>query len=428
MKVDLIDISETEKTLDVEVPSTVVETEITRVAGEYARSARLPGFRPGRAPLSVIRRRYKQQILSDVAERLVSRAVDEALREREVEPVDTPRVSQLSIEEGQPLTFSAAIETVPPIDPGDYAAITLRRPPITTDEDEVDKALSRLRERAARFEPIEDRDAQHGDTVIMDVSRRRLTPEESEAPAQLEDASAEIGSAANPRGFDEALLGVKAGDAKTFTLQFPPDDEVEELRGAEMEYSITVKALRRRILPTLDNEFAKDLGEFDSLDALRARVREDLTRHAELERSRAMRQELLRQLAARVSFDVPEVLVERELGRRAEEFVRRLKEQRIDPTQAGIDWDAFRDEQREGAAESVKAVLVVDAIARREALTAEASEIDAEIDRVARQAGLEVDRVRRHLEHEGDVERLAVGIRRDKAIDLAMARATIVDA
>jgi trigger factor len=429
MKVDLIDISETEKTLDVEVPSTVVETEIARVAGEYARAARLPGFRPGKAPLSVIRRRYKQQILSDVAERLVSRAVSEALRDRDVEPVDTPRVSQLSIEEGQPLTFSAAIETVPPIDPGDYAAITLRRPPVTIDEEEVDKALSRLRERAARFEPIEDREAQHGDTVVMDVSRRRVTPpEESGAPERLEDASAEIGSAANPRGFDDALLGVKAGDAKTFTLQFPPDDEVEELRGVEMEYSINVKALRRRILPELDDEFAKDLGEFGSLGALRARIREDLTRHGELERSRAMRQELLRQLAARITFDIPEVLVERELDRRAEDFGRRLKEQGIDPTHAGVDWDAFREEQREVAAEGVKAVLVVDAIVRREELAADPGEINAEIDRIAKQAGVEPDQVRRHFAREGDVERLAVGIRRDKAIDLALARATIVDA
>ncbi|MGH9158536.1 MAG: trigger factor, partial [Vicinamibacteraceae bacterium] len=399
------------------------------VAGEYARAARLPGFRPGKAPLSVIRRRYKQQILSDVAERLVSRAVSEALRERDVEPVDTPRVSQLSIEEGRPLTFSAAIETVPPIDPGDYAAITLRRPPITIDEEEVDKALSRLRERAARFEPIEDREAQHGDTVVMDVSRRRITPpEEADVPERLEDASAEIGSAANPPGFDEALLGVKAGNAKTFTLQFPPDDEVEELRGAEMAYSIDVKALRRRILPALDDEFAKDLGEFASLEALRARIREDLTRHAELERSRAMRQELLRQLAARVTFDVPDVLVQREMNRRVEDFARRLKDQGLAPARAGIDWDAFREEQRESAMESVKAVLVIDAIVRREQLVASGEEITSEIDRIAKQAGVEPAQVRHHFEHEGDVERLAVGIRRDKAIDLALARATIVDA
>ncbi|MPY89188.1 MAG: trigger factor [Luteitalea sp.] len=427
MKVDLIDVSETQKTLTVEIASTVVDDEIARVAGDYARTARLPGFRPGKVPASVIRQRYKQQILADVAEKLVARVVGEALRERDVEPIETPRVSQLSIAEGQPLTFSAAIETVPPIDPGDYATITLRRPPISMDEEEVDKALSRLRERAARFEPIEDRDAQYGDTVVMDVTRRRLTSP-AEPPARLEDASAEIGSAANPPGFDDALVGLKAGDTKTFTIAFPPDEEDEELRGAEMEYTVAVKTLRRRVLPTLDDEFAKDLGEFDSLDALRARVRQDLIRQAEAERARAMRQELLRQLAARVTFDVPEVLVDRELDRRTEEFTRRLKEQGIDPQQAEIDWDAFRDEQRAGASESVSAVLVVDAIARREQLVAETREVDGEIDRVAKNAGLQADQVRRHLEREGDVGRLAVGIRRDKAIDLAMARATIVDA
>ena len=155
MKVEYTDVSDTRKSLSVEIPPDVVEHEVERVTRDYARSLKLPGFRPGKVPTRVVRQRFKQQILHEVAHDLIPRAVDDALRERGVEPVDTPDVKDVSIDEGRPLTFTAAIETAPPIDPGALDTITLRRPPVTVDTADIDRTLERLRDAQARFEPVD---------------------------------------------------------------------------------------------------------------------------------------------------------------------------------------------------------------------------------------------------------------------------------
>jgi trigger factor len=430
MKVELIDVSETKKSLHVEVPQDMVDAEIARVARRYAQAARLPGFRPGKAPLPVVRQRFKDQILHDVAHDLVPRVVGDALRERGVAPVDTPKVRDLNLEEGKPLVFTAAVETAPPVDPGDLSTIRVQQTAVQVTEDEVDQALSRLRERLARVEPVTDREAQHGDTVVMDLTRRRLTgPQGAEIPDEEPEAhtdvSAEIGAAGNPPGFDEGLLGLTADAARTFEITFPSDYEVEDLAGARMEYAVQAKALRRRVLPDLDDEFAKDLGEFTTLDDLRARIRQDLEEDAQRERRRKMRQQLLEQLAARVTGEVPESMVTREVDRRVEEFMRRLMEQGIDPRQAAVNWDEFRAEQQEPAVATVRSVLVLDALATREGLEVSDEELDADIQGYATRMGRSLEEVRADLARHDQLEQIRTGLLREKAVDLAMARATI---
>src|SRR5687768_4508800 len=171
MKTEFIDVSDTQKNLVVEIDSTVVDAEIDKVSRDYSKAARIPGFRPGKVPTKVVRQRFRDQILHDVAHGLIPRAVDEALRERGVEPVDTPDIKDVVVEEGQPLKFTASFETVPPIEPGDYASLTLHRRKPQVDEPAVDQALAQLRERSARYEPIEDRGVEMGDSVLMDLVR-----------------------------------------------------------------------------------------------------------------------------------------------------------------------------------------------------------------------------------------------------------------
>lgn len=430
MKVELIDVSETKKTLNVEVPPEMVDAEIARVTRHYAKSARLPGFRPGKAPVTVVRQRFKEQILHDVAHDLVPRVVGDALRERGVAPVDTPKVRDLNLEEGKALVFSAAVEVAPPVDPGDLGTVRLQQTSVQISEDEVDQALSRLRERLARVEPVTDREAQHGDTVVMDLTRRRLTGPQGaeipeEAPEPHTDVSAEIGAAGNPPGFDEGLIGVTADAARTFDVTFPADYEVEDLAGARMEYAVQVKALRRRVLPEVDDDFAKDLGEFETLEALRTRIREDLEEDGQRERRRRLRQQLLEQLAGRVTGEVPEGMVTREVDRRVEEFMRRLMEQGIDPRQAAVNWEEFRTQQQEPAVATVRSVLVLDAIAAREGVEVSDDELDADIAGYATRMGRTLEDVRGELARQDQLEQIRTGLIREKAVELAMARATI---
>jgi trigger factor len=433
MKVELTDVSETKKTLTVEVPSEVVDTEISRITLGYARAARIPGFRPGKAPVQVVRKRFREQILHDVAHDLVPRVVGDALRDRNVQPVDTPKVRDLQLEEGQPLTFSAAVEVAPHVDAGDLATLTVNRPDMPVSEEDVDQALSRLRERLARMEPVEERVAETGDTVVMNLSRRRLTGAqgadiEPEAAESHQGVSAEIGAAANPPGFDEGLLGVGTGTTKSFEVTFPTDYEVEEMAGARVEYNVEVTALRRRVLPTLDDEFAKDLGEFQTLADLRGRVRQDLEQDADRERTRRMRQQLLEQLAARMTGEVPEGMVSREVDRRVEEFARRLIDQGVDPRQAAINWDEFRTQQQEPAVATVKSVLVLDAIATSEGLEVSEEELDADISGYATRAGRTLAEVKAQLAQQDQLDNIRTGLLREKAVSHAMSRATIAGA
>ncbi|PYR24216.1 MAG: trigger factor [Acidobacteria bacterium] len=421
MKTEFVDVNETRKNVRVEIPTDVVNAEIDRIARDYSRKARIPGFRPGKAPARVVKQRYKDQILHDVAHDLIPRAVDDALRERGVEPVDTPDVRNVTIEEGQPLTFTASFDTVPTFDPGDLSTISLRRSRVAIDEDAVNAALQRLRQRAGRFEPVEDRGIDHGDTAVLDLERQDAGADRQ----SHRDVSIELGATANPPGFDEQLLGLTVGTTKSFTVHYPPDYPIGELANTDVSYTVTVKGVKRRVLPELDDEFAKDLGEFDTLDALRARVREDLEHEARLAADRDVRAELMKQLSARLPFEVPASLVDREIERRIEEFARRLQDQQVDPRQAGIDWKAFRESQRDAAREAVGAALVLDEVTRREQLMVTDEEVDQEVGRYAERTGRTSAAVRAALEKEGGLSRVFAGLRREKSIDFALARATI---
>jgi trigger factor len=420
MKTEFVDVNETRKNVRVEIPRDVVDAEIDRIAKDYSRKARIPGFRPGKAPARVVKQRFREQILHDVLHDLVPRAVDDALRERGVEAVDTPDVRDVNIEDGQPLTFTASFDTVPSFDPGDLSSISVQRPRVDIGQDAVDGALQRLRDRAARHEPVEGRGAEHGDSVVLDLER-------SDAGGKAdrhENVSIEIGAKANPPGFDEQLLGLTPGATKSFTIHYPENYTIGELSNTDVSYTVAVKALKRRVLPELDDEFAKDLG-LESLDALTARVREDLEHEAQHAAERDVRAAVMKQLAARLPFEAPASLVDRELDRRLEDFARRLMDQNVDPRTAGIDWNDFRESQRELAREAIAAALVLDEITRRERLEVTDEEVDREVERYAERTGRTAPAVRAALEKEGGLSRVAAGLRREKSIDFVMSRATI---
>jgi len=424
MKTEFTDLSETRKTLTIEIPSDIVAAEINRVAKGYSKQARIPGFRPGKVPATIIKQRFKDQILHDVMHGLIPRAVEEALQERGIEPVDTPNIKDVALEEGQPLKFTAAIETVPPFDPGELTTLTAARPSTTVADEAVDEMLQRLRERAAKYEPVEGRPVADGDTVVLDIERKDAGGDGE--PDRHENVSIELGASANPPGFDANLVGLNTGDEKTFSIHFPEDYTVKEMANTDVIYTVKVKDLRRKVLPELDDEFAKDLGAFDSLAALRDRVRGDLQEESDDTARRHVRTEILKQLSERVTFDLPTSLVEREIDRRLEEFARQLMQQNVDPRQAGIDWAQFREAQREPARAAVASALALDEIARREDITVTAEDVDKEIEQFAARAGRTPAALRAQLEKEGGVARLYSGLRREKAVDLAVSRATII--
>ena len=423
MKTEFTDVSETRKTLAIEIPVDVVDAEITRVARGYTKQARLPGFRPGKAPQTLIKQRFRDQILHDVMHDLIPRAVEEALQERGIEPVDTPDIKDVALEEGRPMTFTATIETVPTFDPGDLSSITLDRPSSEITEDGIADMLQRLRDRAATYEPVEGRAVSEGDAVVLLLDR---TGPDGQVDHH-DDVTVQLGAPGNPPGFDAELVGMNDGESRTFTIHFPADYSASDLADSDQAYAVTLKGIRRRVLPELDDDFAKDLGEFESLAALRERITADLREEAENKAKQQVRAELLKQLAGRVTFELPASLVEREMDRRLEEFARQLTAQNLDPREAGIDWAQFREAQREPARDAAAGALALDEIARREQITVEGKDVDKEIERFAARAGRTPTALRAQLEKEGGIARLYAGLRREKSVDLALSRATIVD-
>ena len=436
MKTEYSEVSDTRKQLTFEVPPEIVDAEISRVAQAYSRSARIPGFRQGKVPVAVVRQRYRDQILHDVAHDLIPRMVGSALRERGLEPVATPDIRDVVLEEGKPLTFLADFETMPAIDLGEYTGLSLRKPPAVLEVGAVDRALEQLQQRAARWHPVEDRAAEAGDTILVDLTRTKrgrliqlageaTPPSEQEGkPEALQNVTIEIGNPANPEGFNEQLTGAPIGATRSFPVTYPAEYEVPELAGATVDYEITVKGIRRKEILPLDDDFAKEVSDLDTLDALRAQIQQDLQKGAEQDAEHKLRHDLLTELSGRIRA-VPDALVEQEIDRRLEEFVRRLAEQGIDPMKAEVDWEEFRERQRGPATDSVKSTIAVDEVARRESLQASDEDVDREVARFAERAGLTPAAVRARLERDRAFDRIRAGVRREKAMSWLIEHANV---
>jgi trigger factor len=317
---------------------------------------------------------------------------------------------------------------VPDFEPGDFADVQLRRQPVVVHDDAVQQTLERLRERAARYEPVEGGVAE-GHTLVIDLERRPTNADGTQAPVDThEKVSIEMGAPANPPGFDAEVLGMTVGESRTFTLTYPADYAVTEMAGTSVGYTVTLKELRRRVVPELDDEFAKDLGEdLDSLEALRTRVRADLEAESKDASERQLRADLLKQVAKRLPFPVPGALVDREIDRRVEDFARRLMSQQIDPRRANIDWAAFRQGQREPAQESVASALVLDQIARRDQISVTEADLEQELARYAERTGLTPAAVRARLEQEDGLGRMQVGLRREQTVNAVLSRVQVVE-
>lgn len=426
MKSELVDVNETRRDLTIEVPSEVVDEAIGHAAAKLGKQARIPGFRPGKVPTTVIRQRFKPQIMQDVAEHLIAKAVGDALSEKGVEPIDTPDIKDLVLEEGKPLTFKASFDVVPSFDPGDLSTIEATEPSRAIEEDAVNQSLERLRERNARYEAVETGAVEAGHTVVVGLERQGI--DKDGKPGELdkhEQVNIELGAPSNPPGFDAEMIGMTAGSNKSFTITYPDDYTIPELAGNKVNYTVNLKEIKKRVVPALDDELAKDLGDFASLDELRKRIREDLEHEAMHAAERQVRQEVTKQLAARLPFAVPASLVEREIDRRLEDFARRLMDQRIDPRTANIDWNAFREGQRTPATEAVASAIVLDEIAKRDHIEVTDEDLDAELQRYAERTGHNVASIRARLQKDGELGRLAAGLRREKTVAHVMSKAQI---
>jgi len=424
MKIDLSDISPVKKSLAVEVDSEEVSKETTAVLRRYSSQVRLPGFRQGKAPAEMVRKRFAKEIEADVRERLISRLWREAAQEKGLSPLGDPVLDELEHEEGRPFRFKTTFEVLPQLDVKDWKGVEARRPKAEVSDREVEDTLESIRQSHAKFAPDPARLAEPGDVLVADVTERS----EGEEPKTRERMVIEVGSDQNPEAFNAKIAGAATGSVIDFPVDYPADHPNPDLAGKRVEYGVRVHEVRRKELPPLDDELAKDMGDFADLAALRTRVRTDLQARKESAAAGTVRQAVLDKILLANPVALPEILVEEEIRHRLEDMVREMMFHGMDPRSMELDWKQLRDRQEDAARKTVHARLVLDSIAAKEDIRVERTEIRERIQKEAARIGEDYEALHARLSKGGGVQALETQLVREKTLDLVTSLANIQNA
>jgi trigger factor len=432
MKTELIDVSPTRKEINIEIEPAQVRGAFDRISEKYSKGANVPGFRPGHAPTSVVRARYKSEIRAEVLRELLPEAVNNAIVEHSLAALGDPEVEFDNTQDVNPaneqaLKLKIKVEVLPEINLNTYKGLeaTRRKRPIT--DADVEKIIDGLRDGSASLQPVEDRASELGDTVTINASGNYVDEPEAEE-VKVNDVEVVLGGPGVMEEFTENLTGVKPDDTRSFTVEYPADYNTQGLAGKKITYSAEVTAVRRKELPEFDDEWAKSLGgNFDSVDTLKARVREDLEARAAVDSDRMLRDDLLRALIAANTFEVPQGLVEQQTNHRLEGVARQMMSRGIDPRTQELDWEGAREELRVQAEGDVRVTMLLDKIAKAENITVSDEEVEAEIESFANASGQPKEQVRAALTKEGGDRSIAHRVRNRKALDLLIENAHITD-
>jgi trigger factor len=407
--------------ISVEVPADVVARETESILQKYQKLARLPGFRKGKVPVTVLRQRFAEEIRSDVVEQLVPRFFRQAVEKQDLIPVSQPQVTDLHLHEGDPLRFKAKFEVLPPIEVTGYNDLRAEKADISVSDSEVQTELDALREQRATYTEIQGTSLSDGD--FAEASFTGTPKEEGGKPINVDDILVEIGGANTVRDFSENLRGASAGDERTFDVNYPADFNDSRLAGKTVVYTVKVKAIKQKNLPELSDEFAKSLGDFASVEALRQRVREGLERSKKHHAEHEAKEKLMDELVRRNEFPVPESLVERQVDLRLERGLRALAAQGLrSEDMKKMDLDRLRAGQRDAALKEVKSSLILERIADAEKLEVSDQEIDKEIEELATETKQTPDAIRARLTRDGALDRIRGRIRNEKALEFLYSR------
>jgi len=408
----------TKREIEVEIPTEEVSRETDVLVQKYQKLARIPGFRPGHVPPSIIRQRFSQDIQNDVVDALVPRYFRKETERLGLIPVSQPRVTDLHAHEGEAMHFKASFEVMPEIKVEGYKELRAEHPQISVTEQEVGESLKSLQEQKATFSPIEGRTIADGDYAQVSLDGTPKRDEEGAKPVHMDDVLVEIGGKNTMPEFTENLRGAAPGDERVFEVNYPQDFSDERLRGKTFTYRVKVNAIKQKALPELNDDFSKELGEFSTLNEIRQRIREgmehDRRQAAELE----AKDKLLAELVRRNDFEVPEALVERQIDVRLERGLRALAAQGMrSEDMKKMDLARVRVGQREQALQEVKASLLLEKIADVEEIIVGDEEIDREIEALAGQTDQAPDAIRARLTRDGALDRIRNRIRNEKALD-----------
>jgi trigger factor len=410
--------------LVIEIPVDVVRKESDSVTDRFRRAARIPGFRRGHAPVTLVRRHFREDIRNEVVQSLLPRFFENVVTEKNLSLVGRPRFEDLKFEEDQPLTCRATFEVIPPFELGEYKSLDVEEGSPQVTEEDIDKAVEELRQRAATYEPIEDRPAADEDFVVVAYRGRDAKAPES-APIEARDAVVHLGGKGTVAAFTENLRGAKAGEKREFDVSYPEDYPQKSLAGKALRYQVEVQSIKKKVLPPMDDELAKTVSESETLAGLRSKLRESLEKHRARQMEKAAMSKLLEELVSRHPFPVPATLVELQLDHKLEGIVTQLIAQGIDPRATQVDWRKIREEARPEAEREVRGSLILERIAEAEKIEVSEEEVDDVIREMSAERGETPAALKTRLTHEGGVGRIQSSRRNQKALELIYRNAKI---
>ncbi len=405
--------------LEITVPLEEVEKETERAAAAIQGKARLPGFRPGKAPLGIVRARFAGDIRQDALEKLVPRFLNAAFEQDHLEVVSQPNISDLHFHAGEPLKFKAEFEVAPAFELGEYTGVTVAyAEPVVSDAD-VDARINEVRERKAEYVNEDPRPLADGDYAVISLESISGVEEK----VQQDELTLKIGDEATLPVFTENLRGASPEESREFEVTYPADYDRATLAGRTVKFKATVKAVRRKELPEANDEFAKDLGDYQSLDELKEAIRKSILHEREHAAQDDSKHHIIEKLVTEHTFAVPDVFVDRQIEVTLNNQLQQLAAQGVDPRQLKLDWQKVRAAQQERATRDVRASLILDKIADREAIVPTQEDVDREVQRFARQQREPVAAVRAKLQKDGTLDRIAGQIRTEKVLSFLFDKA-----
>lgn len=409
--------------LVLDIPAEDVSKAFQAVVRNYRKYAKIPGFRPGKVPESVIRRRYATEIRKDVIDGLLPERFNQGVRDLGVKPVGQPQVTELNIEDGQPLHVKAVFEFIPDFSIDGYQDVKVEKPSVEVTEEEFSHELEQLRESRATIEPVEeDRVLADGDWAQISYTGQ-VENEPDSAPLAGEDALVEIGGKDTVEAFTTILRGAKAGQELKAEVIYPADYTEAKLGGKTVAYDVTVKAIKKRIIPELNDDFAKEMGNYESLAELETRVREHMANRKRRSVEGETKDRLFAALTERFVFPVPESMVQEQIDARLERGLRALAAQGMDTEQMRkLDFGRLRGAQRDSAVAEVKTFILLDRIAAAENITVSDEELDREVHLAALQSREPVEALRQRLTDDGGLARIREQMKREKTASLLYER------
>ena len=414
MKVQVEEVSPIERRLEIEVEPQVVQDELARAYATLSRQVKIAGFRPGKIPRRILEQRYKDEIEPDVLRRVQLRAFLEAIQAHEVDAVSEPHISGGKLDEKAPYAFTARVEVKPKLDKIDYRSLAFTKRDVKVDDAKVDEQLERLRTSRTELKPVEGRDAAiEGDFAMIDFT---ATQEGKDFPGNKgESVTVEVKDGELVDANVKQLLGMKPGETREFDYTFPADYRVDEVKGKTARFKVTLKELKAKHVPALDDAFAKSIGA-ETVEKLKERVRNDLARAEKQKAANEEREEVFKALIAKNTFEVPKSMVDRGVEMMLESTLRAVARGGVDPTQLGLNLDSFRAEFRPKAEVEVRGQLLLEAVAKLEKIEVTDVDFETKLESLAAESGAALSQVRKAFRTDEEKSGLRNRVREEKTI------------